>query len=660
MDYDHLQISIYSDDASRKKRCSEKMEEMKNTQFSSTQDAASPLLHKELVGEKNVVIFELYDAVEKGDVDNFVDVLGKELAKRKVPLSDIFDQVTGAGDSLLHVAAYFGSEEIAELICCHFPELLIKRNVRGDTALHVAVSSKNLTTVKLILSQYAIEKSKHDCLKDKEITREKNKYENTPLHEAVYSGDVGVVKKILKADKDVVHCLNKSSRSPLFLSVMSPNVKILNLLLQIPFPADQPLPQCFGNSPLHAAILERNPGLIRKILGKREELIYLRDEEGGTPFHYAAYTGYVKGFRILLQNSSEKSNQSLLERNKKGNFPIHLACKRGHVEVVEEFLLHELPTNPYDLLNRKGQNILHIAAKNGKTKVVQHLLRNQKIDQRAINHRDNDGNTPLHLASINLFPRVLYFIAQDERINVNITNNDDLTARDIIDLEFDTQKTVRKFLANMVLVKARVPLKLNRMLHFQRQQSPKRNLHLKDPNTFLVAAALIVTVTFTAFLTVPGGVYSSDDPNPENRGMAVLAHKTLFWFFCIYNTISMLSSTAACALMLVAQTFDSELTHKATFFATACLFISFSFLPSVFLGAVTLVLVTNYSLKLVLVFITLVGTLFLTFCLYGFYLLTFHPIQGPVLWILIALLNYVNKPEDSSYQKAIKDKDKFV
>ncbi|XP_047163768.1 ankyrin repeat-containing protein At5g02620-like [Vigna umbellata] len=261
MDYDRLQISIHSDVASRKQRCSEKMEELKNTQFSSAQDAASPLLHKELVGEKNIMIFELYDAVEKGDMDNFVDVLGKECAKRKVPLSDIFDQVTGAGDSLLHVAADLGSEQIAELISGHFPELLTRRNVRGDTPLHVAVRSKNSTIVKLILSQYAIQKSKHDGFKDKEITRETNEYGNTPLHEAVYSGHFGVVEEILHADEPVVHYLNKSRSSPLFLSVMSPDVKILNLLLSIPFPADQPLPQCFGNSPLHAAIRKRNPGI---------------------------------------------------------------------------------------------------------------------------------------------------------------------------------------------------------------------------------------------------------------------------------------------------------------------------------------------------------------------------------------------------------------
>jgi len=238
------------------------MEELEKRQFQS-EDAASQLLHEDLVGKKNVMVSELFNAVdENGNVDNFVDALQRVCEGRKVALKAVFDQVTCAGDSLLHVAADKGREGIVELICCHFPELLIKRNVRGDTALHVAVRSKNLAMVNLILYHYAIEKRKHDGMRDKEITREKNEFENTPLHEAVYSGDVGVVKEVLSADKDVVHCLNKSRRSPLYLAVVNGNVEILCLLLEVPFPPHQPLPLCFGNSPLHAAILERNTGII--------------------------------------------------------------------------------------------------------------------------------------------------------------------------------------------------------------------------------------------------------------------------------------------------------------------------------------------------------------------------------------------------------------
>ena len=94
--------------------------------------------------------------------------------------------------------------------------------------------SKNSTIVKFILSHYAKKKTKHDGIRNREITRETNKYKN-PLHEVVYSGDVDGVKEILLADKDVVHYLNKSRRSPLYLAVVNANVQILNLLLKIPF-----------------------------------------------------------------------------------------------------------------------------------------------------------------------------------------------------------------------------------------------------------------------------------------------------------------------------------------------------------------------------------------------------------------------------------------
>ncbi|KOM50247.1 hypothetical protein LR48_Vigan08g107400 [Vigna angularis] len=198
------------------------------------------------------------------------------------------------------------------------------------------------------------------------------------------------------------------------------------------------------------------------------------------------------------------------------------------------------------------------------------------------------------------------------------------------------------------------------MLRLQRQQSPKRDLHLKDPNTFLVAATLIVTLTFTAFFSVPGGLYSSDDPNSKKRGKAVLAQDPGFWLFSIYTTVAMFSSTAACILMLVAQTFDSELARKATLFATLCVYISFSSLPIVFLSFLGLV-IDNDSLQLVLVIISAVCSfLLIPICQFGFSLLLLNPTGGRALRSFIALLHYDNKPEDSSYQKAIKDNEKFV
>ena len=162
---------------------------------------------------------------------------------------------------------------------------------------------------------------------------------------------------------------------------------------------------------------------------KKIELIYLRDENGGTPLHYAASTNYLEGIRILLKKCSVLA----LECNTKGDLPIHIACKMGHVKIVKE-LLKQKP-NGGDFLNLKGENILHVAAKSGKHKVVKYLLKEAKLEEFAINEKDRNGNTALHLATEKLYPNVLVHLVQDERVDVNIRNNDDFTAYDLIFLQ---------------------------------------------------------------------------------------------------------------------------------------------------------------------------------------------------------------------------------
>lgn len=83
----------------------------------------------------------MYQAVGNGDVDGFVDVLEKVSADKELPLYAIFDQVTQASDALIYMTAGLGREHITELICHHFPEFLTRRNICGNTALHIAARS---------------------------------------------------------------------------------------------------------------------------------------------------------------------------------------------------------------------------------------------------------------------------------------------------------------------------------------------------------------------------------------------------------------------------------------------------------------------------------------------------------------------------------------
>lgn len=81
------------------------------------------------------------------------------------------------------------------------------------------------------------------------------------------------------------------------------------------------------------------------------------------------------------------------------------------------------------MLNSKGQNVLHVAAENGNAGAVAYLLRKADI-KRLINEQDVEGNTPLHLASINSHPKVVSLFIHDNRVDLKVLNHKGFTTLD--------------------------------------------------------------------------------------------------------------------------------------------------------------------------------------------------------------------------------------
>lgn len=149
------------------------------------------------------------------------------------------------------------------------------------------------------------------------------------------------------------------------------------------------------------------------------------DEEGRRALRIAVSTGYLEAVLFLLGTCLSDFYQS----DKNGDYPIHEASSKGHINIIKEFLRH--CPDCLELQNNYGENILHVAAKCGKNNVVSYVLKQPMTTKLIVNQKDKSGNTALHLAVKNRHPLVVNTFTSDRKTNLNLVNNHGLTALDI-------------------------------------------------------------------------------------------------------------------------------------------------------------------------------------------------------------------------------------
>ena len=141
---------------------------------------------------------------------------------KQLPLLAIFSQKISSRNSLLHEAASFGSTKITKFIVNHFPFLLTKKNILGDSAIHVATKNKHLRVLEVLINSSAVD------------LQMRNSIGNTDLHEAmffpIYYEDINL---LFWRDPNAAYILNEDGKSPLCLA--TPNKQIVGLLLLAPY-----------------------------------------------------------------------------------------------------------------------------------------------------------------------------------------------------------------------------------------------------------------------------------------------------------------------------------------------------------------------------------------------------------------------------------------
>src|SRR6478609_5930232 len=190
----------------------------------------------------------------------------------------------------------------------------------------------------------------------------------TPLHRAVYAGDVATARKLIAAGADV-RAANLFGSTPLMLAATAGNAEMVRLLLDAGAPANEANEE--GQTPLMAAAAQGQPQMIRLLLSKgaeANERSTVRDwqrrvtaegrpkdmSRGGlTPLLFAAREGCIACMQALLDGGADINLP-----DPDGGTPLILALLNFNWNAAKFLVEHGADVNLWDL---SGQTPLYAA-----------------------------------------------------------------------------------------------------------------------------------------------------------------------------------------------------------------------------------------------------------------------------------------------------------
>ncbi|XP_078808397.1 uncharacterized protein ankdd1b isoform X2 [Oryzias latipes] len=219
------------------------------------------------------------------------------------------------------------------------------KNAHDRTALHFAAAGRKSEAVQFLLQR----RVKVD---------QKDKYGMTPIHLASWFGSLEILKLLVQAGAEQ-KVENEDGLNIMHCAAINNHTEILEYIvngLQM-----KELDKDDQVSVEHSAFMNVNTtcsadpasGYILQ-LGRR-------------PFALAAEHGCVEMLKILM----EPYNMATMKPNKKGDTPLHLAARNGHLEAVQ-LLLQSFDTR--DEVNMDGETALYQAAHNNQEQCVLALL----------------------------------------------------------------------------------------------------------------------------------------------------------------------------------------------------------------------------------------------------------------------------------------------
>ncbi|KAH9426420.1 Death-associated protein kinase 1 [Dermatophagoides pteronyssinus] len=262
------------------------------------------------LNDENFILAALFGAIEEGNLHSIQELF--QTASNIDP-----NQCNKHGESLLHYCAGLGQLEIFKFLC------KIGANIdavddQEDTVVHWAARQNHSNIIRFVFEQTA----------SIEIL---NKNNETPLHVAARYGHVEAVEQLCKCGANI-NAIDEEEESALHVASARGHYECVRCLLDAG--ANANLRNKNSYTPLHLA-LKRQHQMVAMLLLKAGADYELPDDNGERAIHYAARYNLVSIGQWLCQMNRCQVNVP----NKHGLYPLHIAAKSGHIEIVRTLCL---------------------------------------------------------------------------------------------------------------------------------------------------------------------------------------------------------------------------------------------------------------------------------------------------------------------------------
>ncbi|XP_026554053.1 nuclear factor NF-kappa-B p105 subunit [Pseudonaja textilis] len=205
----------------------------------------------------------------------------------------------------------------------------------------------------------------------------------------------GDVKMLLAVQRPLTTIQDENGDNVLHLAIIHLHMELVKNLLEVIANMNAAAVLNVRNdlyqTPLHLAVITRQAGIVRALLGAGAD-VNLLDRHGNSVFHLAAQQGDEVALSMLLQHKEASVMRDL--PNGDGLTILHLAVLANSMPCLRLLLAGGVDVNIQE--QKSGRTALHLAIEQGNISMAGYLLLEGDAFVDSVTY---DGTTPLHIAA---------------------------------------------------------------------------------------------------------------------------------------------------------------------------------------------------------------------------------------------------------------------